>query len=94
VVRWIDRRVSDFGKILSSDAPMTSTSAAEGGNKRQRWAGWLQNIDSTLRPTGAVAVWITLPHCKPASKQSDRKLVRDRCILFVRWMQGAQDHRP
>ena len=73
---------------------MTSTSAAEGGNKRQRWAGWLQNIDSTLRPTGAVAVWITLPHCKPASKQSDRKLVRDRCILFVRWMQGAQDHRP
>jgi hypothetical protein len=36
-----------------------------------------------LRHTGAVAVLIALPHCKPESKQSDRKLVRDRCVRFV-----------
>ena len=62
---------------------MTSTSAAEGGNKRQRWAGWLQNIDSTLRPTGAVAVWITLPHCKPASKRRTASLFVIAAIGFV-----------
>jgi len=26
---------------------------------------------------------MTLPHCKPASKQSERKLVRDRAFRFV-----------
>jgi len=47
---------------------MTPTPAAKRDNKRWRWAGWLQDTDSMLRLAGSAAVWITLPHCKPASK--------------------------
>src|SRR5207245_3046653 len=74
----IDPHVSDFGKILSSDGRLPHRPAREATSGSGGQAGAKHKIARCVTPRdGRVDYTAAL---QPASKHSDRKLLRDRCI--------------